>query len=165
LRHSSPARIRAKRTLTTPLGTSRLLSRSRSSTAQRSRSSTPDSPRLLIDERLSTLRDRDIVVVNWLHRGRFGFKSATARRTQHRGDVVQLVRTLPCHGRGREFESRRPRQFFPKQLGGFDSNLRGHKKPRFARFLCPFAGPGCETRGRKHPVIFTEGLLLISEER
>ena len=25
------------------------------------------------------------------------------------GDVVQLVRTLPCHGRGREFESRRPR--------------------------------------------------------
>jgi hypothetical protein len=27
----------------------------------------------------------------------------------HRGDVVQLVRTLPCHGRGREFESRRPR--------------------------------------------------------
>jgi hypothetical protein len=26
-----------------------------------------------------------------------------------RGDVVQLVRTLPCHGRGREFESRRPR--------------------------------------------------------
>ena len=28
------------------------------------------------------------------------------------GDVVQLVRTLPCHGRGREFESRRPRQAF-----------------------------------------------------
>src|SRR5579871_483914 len=31
---------------------------------------------------------------------------------QRRGDVVQLVRTLPCHGRGRGFESRRPRQFF-----------------------------------------------------
>ena len=29
-----------------------------------------------------------------------------------RGDVVQLVRTLPCHGRGREFESRRPRHSF-----------------------------------------------------
>src|SRR5262249_49156735 len=28
------------------------------------------------------------------------------------GDVVQLVRTLPCHGRGRGFESRRPRQLF-----------------------------------------------------
>ncbi len=29
-----------------------------------------------------------------------------------RGDVVQLVRTLPCHGRGRGFESRRPRHSF-----------------------------------------------------
>src|ERR1035437_4219018 len=28
------------------------------------------------------------------------------------GDVVQLVRTLPCHGRGREFESGRPRHSF-----------------------------------------------------
>ena len=25
------------------------------------------------------------------------------------GDVVQLVRMLPCHGRGRGFEPRRPR--------------------------------------------------------
>ena len=30
------------------------------------------------------------------------------RRTNS-GVVVQLVRTLPCHGRGRGFESRRPR--------------------------------------------------------
>ena len=28
---------------------------------------------------------------------------------QNSGVVVQLVRTLPCHGRGRGFESRRPR--------------------------------------------------------
>ena len=43
----------------------------------------------------------------------------------YRGDVVQSVRTLPCHGRGREFESRRPRHFFvsvykwqpPRQIG------------------------------------------------
>ncbi len=28
------------------------------------------------------------------------------------GDVVQLVRTLPCHGRGRGFESRRPRHSY-----------------------------------------------------
>jgi hypothetical protein len=36
------------------------------------------------------------------------------------GDVVQLVRTLPCHGRGREFESRRPRQLFQslKEISG-----------------------------------------------
>ena len=33
-------------------------------------------------------------------------------RFTHRGDVVQLVRTLPCHGRGRGFESRRPRHIF-----------------------------------------------------
>src|ERR1022692_283125 len=33
-------------------------------------------------------------------------------RCPYRGDVVQLVRTLPCHGRGREFESRRPRHSF-----------------------------------------------------
>jgi hypothetical protein len=45
------------------------------------------------------------------------------------GDVVQLVRTLPCHGRGRGFESRRPRHSFewftktPKNnLGPFGSN-------------------------------------------
>jgi hypothetical protein len=43
-----------------------------------------------------------------------------------RGDVVQLVRTLPCHGRGRGFESRRPRHSFEwftqtdqKQSGSF----------------------------------------------
>jgi hypothetical protein len=35
--------------------------------------------------------------------------------TLHAGDVVQLVRTLPCHGRGRGFESRRPRHIL-KQL-------------------------------------------------
>ncbi len=27
----------------------------------------------------------------------------------HSGDVAQLVRALPCHGRGRGFEPRRPR--------------------------------------------------------
>jgi hypothetical protein len=33
---------------------------------------------------------------------------AVSRRKQ-KGDVVQLVRMLPCHGRGRGFEPRRPR--------------------------------------------------------
>ena len=28
------------------------------------------------------------------------------------GDVAQLVRALPCHGRGRGFEPRRPRHSF-----------------------------------------------------
>ena len=30
-------------------------------------------------------------------------------RRKCRGDVAQLVRALPCHGRGRGFEPRRPR--------------------------------------------------------
>src|SRR5271165_330644 len=34
------------------------------------------------------------------------------RVDSRRGVVVQLVRTLPCHGRGRGFESRRPRHSF-----------------------------------------------------
>ena len=32
------------------------------------------------------------------------------------GDVVQLVRTLPCHGRGRGFESRRPRHMLRERI-------------------------------------------------
>ncbi len=36
------------------------------------------------------------------------------------GDVVQLVRTLPCHGRGRGFESRRPRHVFQALANIFD---------------------------------------------
>jgi hypothetical protein len=43
------------------------------------------------------------------------FESCTAHHLAFRivtGDVVQLVRTLPCHGRGRGFESRRPRHSF-----------------------------------------------------
>ena len=41
------------------------------------------------------------------------FDAQTVSHSFHRrGDVVQLVRTLPCHGRGRGFESRRPRHSF-----------------------------------------------------
>jgi len=48
-----------------------------------------------------------------LHREGPRFKSVTAHQVlPHAGDVVQLVRTLPCHGRGRGFESRRPRHIF-----------------------------------------------------
>ncbi len=36
--------------------------------------------------------------------------SETFRVTRCSGDVAQLVRALPCHGRGRGFEPRRPRQ-------------------------------------------------------
>ena len=39
-------------------------------------------------------------------------KNAASDTVVRSGDVVQLVRTLPCHGRGRGFESRRPRHSF-----------------------------------------------------
>ena len=60
-----------------------------------------------------------------LHAGCHRFESCTAHHSladgrgttcntaggrEKIGVVVQLVRTLPCHGRGRGFESRRPRQ-------------------------------------------------------
>jgi hypothetical protein len=35
------------------------------------------------------------------------------------GDVAQLVRALPCHGRGRGFEPRRPRHTFQSTYGMF----------------------------------------------
>ena len=40
------------------------------------------------------------------------------------GDVVQLVRTLPCHGRGRGFESRRPRHSSSITSGEFGFPLQ-----------------------------------------
>ena len=36
--------------------------------------------------------------------------------TTDSGFVAQLVRALPCHGRGREFESRRIRQVYSRGL-------------------------------------------------
>jgi hypothetical protein len=39
-----------------------------------------------------------------------------------RGDVVQLVRMLPCHGRGRGFEPRRPRHKLKKCKGLWHSD-------------------------------------------
>src|SRR6266403_2948103 len=55
------------------------------------------------------------------------------------GDVVQLVRTLPCHGRGREFESRRPRHSFQKSCIELIETNEGAKGHVFAPFLHPFS--------------------------
>jgi hypothetical protein len=55
------------------------------------------------------------------------------------GDVVQLVRTLPCHGRGREFESRRPRHSFQKSYTDFAATNESAKGHVFAPFLHPFS--------------------------
>src|SRR5689334_16751705 len=43
------------------------------------------------------------------------------------GVVVQLVRTLPCHGRGRGFESRRPRHFLSSTYKEMAKNMRVQK--------------------------------------
>ena len=40
-------------------------------------------------------------------------------RRKESGDVAQLVRALPCHGRGRGFEPRRPRHTFQKTYGTY----------------------------------------------
>src|SRR6266550_818727 len=40
-------------------------------------------------------------------------------RIPHRGGVAQLVRALPCHGRGYGFEPRRSRHHFPRISGVF----------------------------------------------
>jgi hypothetical protein len=48
-------------------------------------------------------------------------KSKSCSKPGHQtklGDVAQLVRALPCHGRGRGFEPRRPRHK-PKENKGF----------------------------------------------
>ncbi len=62
------------------------------------------------------------------------FKSLTAHHpaVHYRGDVVQLVRTLPCHGRGREFESRRPRHS-PSELPNVTPETPTHSCCRFNR--------------------------------
>src|SRR5258708_29787327 len=40
-------------------------------------------------------------------------------RRKESGDVAQLVRALPCHGRGRGFEPRRPRHTFQMTYGEY----------------------------------------------
>ena len=62
-----------------------------------------------------------------------------AASNSHRGDVVQLVRTLPCHGRGRGFESRRPRHSFQKSCSDSCETSEGAKRCIFAPGLHPFS--------------------------
>src|ERR1700678_2820004 len=44
-------------------------------------------------------------------------------RRKESGDVAQLVRALPCHGRGRGFEPRRPRHTFQSTYRMFGTKV------------------------------------------
>src|SRR6266704_1650162 len=58
------------------------------------------------------------------------------------GRLAQLVRALPCHGRGRGFESRRPRHSFQRVCANFTETNEGAKRCIFAPFLHPFSSLG-----------------------
>jgi hypothetical protein len=59
---------------------------------------------------------RAFLVHSWmLPQRKFGVSAGAFEASQAQlGDVAQLVRALPCHGRGRGFEPRRPRHTFQK---------------------------------------------------
>ena len=99
-------------------------------------------------------------------------KSLNLQFPNKAGDVVQLVRTLPCHGRGREFESRRPRQLFnnlqrstaiiPQQSRV--THLSGlHDQVGQALLRWPQPGPACSCPwGPPLPAHDTKGKISIS---
>src|ERR1700726_3179663 len=57
---------------------------------------------------------------------------------RHRLISSDYITTLPCHGRGREFESRRPRHSFQKSCLDFPYTIEGAKGCNFAPLLHPF---------------------------
>src|SRR3984893_9911744 len=60
---------------------------------------------------------------------------------RHRLISIDYISTLPCHGRGREFESRRPRHSFQKSCPDFLQTIEGAERARCAPFLCLFFLP------------------------
>ena len=82
----------------------------------------------------------------WTVRKGRKIKGFPLTRRKQAGDVVQLVRTLPCHGRGRGFESRRPRHSFEWFTENPKNNLgpSGSKKffePLLISILLPSKQP------------------------
>jgi hypothetical protein len=60
---------------------------------------------------------------------RYHFVSNDVRR--HRLISISYISLLPCHGRGREFESRRPRHSFQKSCPDFSETKEGVTCPDF----------------------------------
>jgi hypothetical protein len=57
---------------------------------------------------------------------------------RHRLISSDYIKTLPCHGRGREFESRRPRHSFQRSCFNFGQTIEDAKRPRVAALSRPF---------------------------
>ena len=64
--------------------------------------------------------------------------SDTLNPVETLGDVAQLVRALPCHGRGRGFEPRRPRHTFQRSYSELAETTEGAEGHKFVSLLCPF---------------------------
>ena len=99
-------------------------------------------------------------------------------RTCFWGDVAQLVRALPCHGRGRGFEPRRPRQYplatpipYPpiystRSRIAYGSTRRGRDDalhiPGPEHFFVSFQSPQAKPALRAYPQIFPHHPLPIT---
>ena len=77
----------------------------------------------------------------------------------HSGDVAQSVRALPCHGRGREFESRRPRQI-SKDLGPIWHVTSRYKKVQ-VQILTLLGWAGQQVLGQEEAPGLRGPLLLL----
>jgi len=55
---------------------------------------------------------------------------------RHRLISIVYITTLPCHGRGREFESRRPHHSFQKRYATFEKSARYTRKSTLSDTRC-----------------------------
>jgi hypothetical protein len=78
------------------------------------------------------------------------------------GDVVQLVRTLPCHGRGREFESRRPRHTSKQRLFTGPAVSQIHRLFTLSGCESVASGASQEPTLEHHAHSATEGLVRVA---
>ena len=68
-----------------------------------------------------------------------GARTIESSRFMERAMGIEPTSEAYCHGRGREFESRRPRHSFQKSCPNFSETKKGAKGCNFAPFLHPFS--------------------------
>ena len=95
-------------------------------------------PPMSSDTRMPSLQMASLGSKEFSNPAKSGYNKGTIRRDfwylvvsknvrRHRLISIDYITALPCHGRGREFESRRPRHFF-QALTESAPFSRGHKK-------------------------------------